>query len=469
MSDIEKRWESDVLPSLSGLIEIPAVSPAFDAGWQEHGHLLRAAEHVRDWIAAQDGLTAEVIRLPGRTPLVFAEAAARYGEGEADGRPGDGADRGTVVVYGHLDKQPPLGNWSPGLAPWRAVVRDGRLYGRGAGDDGYAPYATVLALAESPSHARTVLLLETGEESGSPDLDAYLSELADRLGDVTLVIGLDSANQDYERLWLTTSLRGAVQANVTVRVLDQPQHSGVASGIVPSSFRIMRQLLDRVEDPVTGMVTVPEMNVAIPDARRDEAAAAAAARPGAAASFPFAGRTHAVTEDDAELLLNSTWRPTLSVIGAAGMPEPAVAGAVLRSETTLRLSFRTPPGVRATVARDALVRILTTDVPYDAVVEVGDFLLIDGWAAPPSAPWLTAALDGIGERVFGKPCVSVGQGGGIPPIGQLADRYPAAQFLVTGAVGPDSNMHGLDESLNLAQAYRVTEALSMVLAAHAQG
>jgi acetylornithine deacetylase/succinyl-diaminopimelate desuccinylase-like protein len=461
VTDIARRWESDVLPSLSGLIEIPAVSPGFDTGWQEHGHLLRAAEHVRDWIAAQDGLTAEVIRLPGRTPLVFAEAAGRFDE--------DQADRGTVVVYGHLDKQPPLGNWSPGLAPWRAVVRDGRLYGRGAADDGYAPYAAVLALAESRAHARTVLLLETGEESGSPDLDAYLTELADRLGDVSLVIGLDSANLDYERLWLTTSLRGAVQANVTVRVLDQPQHSGVASGIVPSSFRIMRQLLDRVEDPVTGEVTIPEMNVPIPDARRDDTKVAAALHPGAGASFPFAGKTRAVSDDDVELLLNSTWRPTLSVIGAAGMPDPAVAGAVLRSETTLRLSFRTPPGVTATVARDALVRILTTDVPYDAVVEVDDVMLIDGWDAPPPAPWLTSALDEIGKRVFGKPCVTVGQGGGIPSIGQLARRYPSAQFLVTGAVGPDSNMHALDESLNLAQAYRVTEALSMVLAAHAEG
>ena len=456
MTDIASRWQSDVLPSLSGLVEIPAVSPVFDAGWAEKGHLVRAAEHVRDWIAAHDGLRAEIIQLPGRTPVVFAEAPGRI-------------DRGTVVIYGHLDKQPPLGDWSPGLAPWRAVVRDGRLYGRGAADDGYAAYASVTALAASREHARTVLLLETGEESGSPDLDAYLTELADRLGDVSLVIGLDAVNNDYDRLWLTTSLRGAVQAPVTVRVLEEPRHSGVASGIVPSSFRIMRQLLDRVENAATGEIMIPEMNVPIPESRRDQAKAVAALRPGAAASFPFAGTTRAVSDDDVELLLNSSWRPTLSVTGAAGMPDPSVAGAVLRSETTLMLSFRTPPGVSATVAKEALTRILTTDVPYGAVVEIGDFLLIDGWAAPAPAPWLASALDKIGEQIFGKPCVPFGLGGGIPSIDQLSRRYPSAQFLVTGAVGPDSNMHALDESLNLDFAYRVTEAITLVLEAHARG
>jgi acetylornithine deacetylase/succinyl-diaminopimelate desuccinylase-like protein len=349
------------------------------------------------------------------------------------------------------------------------VLRDGRLYGRGAADDGYAGYAAVTALAASRAHARTVLLLETSEESGSPDFDAYLTELADRLGEVSLVIGLDSVAEDYERLWLATSLRGVVQATVTVRVLDEPRHSGVASGIVPSSFRIMRQLLDRVEDSATGEVTIPEMNVPIPPGRRDAAKALAGLFPGVGARFPFAGTTRPVTGDDAELLLNSTWRPTLSVVGAAGLPDAAVAGAVLRSETSLRLSFRTPPGVDAAVAAKALTQILTTDVPYDAVVEVEDVMLIDGWAAPALAPWMATALDQIGDRIFGNPAGMVGLGGGIPPIGMLGERYPAAQFVVTGAVGPDSNMHALDESLNLASAYRVTEAVALLLTAHAEG
>ncbi|NMO55712.1 M20/M25/M40 family metallo-hydrolase [Actinoplanes sp. TBRC 11911] len=455
MTDIASRWESDVLPSLSGLIEIPAVSPAYDPQWWEKGHLLAAAEHVRQWIATHDGLTAEVIERPGRTPLLFAEAA-----GPAEG--------GTVVIYGHLDKQPPLGDWSEGLGPWQPVVRDGRLYGRGSVDDGYAAYAAVTALTAGRAHARTVLLLETCEESGSVGLEDYLADLADRIGEVSLVICLDSMGLDYERLWMTTSLRGAVQATVTVRILDTPLHSGVASGIVPSSFRIMRQLLDRVEDSATGAVTVPEMNVPIPAIRREEAALLAALQPGVGASFPLTGTARRVSDDDVELLLNSTWRPTLSVIGAAGMPAPEVAGAVLRSATTLRLSFRTPPGVSAEAAAGALTKILTTDVPYGATVEVSDLMLIDGWDAPAPAPWLTAALDEIGSQVFGKPNATVGVGGGIPFIGMLAERFPAAQFVVTGAVGPDSNMHALDEFLNLPYAYRLTEAIALLLAVHAQ-
>ncbi|NMO55354.1 M20/M25/M40 family metallo-hydrolase [Actinoplanes sp. TBRC 11911] len=449
-------WKSDVLPSLAGLIEIPAISPAYDPSWSENGHLLRAAEHMRDWINEHDGLIAEVIALPGRTPLVLAEAAGPR-------------DRGTVVIYGHLDKQPPLGGWSSGLGPWTAVIRDGRLYGRGAADNGYAGYAAVLALVESTAHARTVLILETGEESGSPDLEPYLTELADRLGDVTLIVGLDSASLDYDRMWLTTSLRGVVQASVTVRVLDTPLHSGVGSGIVPSSFRIIRQLLDRVENSRTGAVTIPEMNVSIPATRLDEARILATLRPGVGASFPRAAATRRVSDNDVELLLNNTWRPTLSIVGAAGMPDPAAAGAVLRAETTLVLSFRTPPGVDAAAAGDALTEILTTDVPYGAVVEVANFMLMDGWAAPRQASWLTSALTDISERVFGRPGGAVGMGGSIPPIAMLARRYPLAQFVVTGAVGLDSNMHGPDESLNLAHAFRVTDALAIVLTAHAKG
>nr|WP_296076558.1 M20/M25/M40 family metallo-hydrolase [uncultured Actinoplanes sp.] len=450
--DISRRWESDVLPSLAELVAIPAVSPAYDPDWATGGHLAAAARHLREWLSTA-GLTSEILQIEGRTPLVWAE------------KPGTAA--GTVVFYGHLDKQPPLGDWSPGLGPWQPVIRDGRLFGRGSADDGYAGYAAVTALAAVPRHARAVLLLETGEESGSPDLPAYLDLLSDRLGDVSLVVCLDSVGLDYERLWLTTSLRGAVQATVTVRVLDAPLHSGMASGIVPSSFRVLRQLLDRVEDSATGLVTIDEMTVPIPAARRAEAQALARLHPGVGTSFPFAGSTRRVTSDDVELLLNNTWRPALSVIGASGLPDPSVAGAVLRTETTVRLSFRTPPGVDATVASRALTEILTTDVPYGAVVEVSDLMLIDGWDAPAPAPWLTRALERIGAQVFGKPCAAVGVGGGIPFLSLLARRYPSAQFVVTGAAGPDSNMHGRDESLNLAQARRVTESIALLLSEHA--
>ncbi|MFF5112744.1 M20/M25/M40 family metallo-hydrolase [Streptosporangium sp. NPDC000509] len=462
---VTKGWNEDVLPSLSGLVEIPALSPAFDADWERNGHLRTAADHVRDWIASRGlpGARCEVVQLDGRAPLLLVDVPATAGS----------TARGTVLLYGHLDKQPPLGDWSDGLGPWRAVVRDGRLYGRGAVDDGYSGYAAVTALTAIQTaggeHARAVLLLETGEESGSPDLPRYLEHLADRLGEVSLVICLDGGGGDYERLWLTESLRGAVQATVTVRVLETSVHSGVASGIVPSSFRVMRRLLDRVEDSVTGEITVPEMNVPIPEESRARAEALAALEPGAAARrYPLVDGMRAVSDDDVELILNNTWRPTLSVIGAAGLPDPAVAGAVLRASTSLRLSFRTPPTVDAEAARAALVRILTTDVPYGAQVEVSDFLVLNGWQAPAAAPWLAAVLEEVGDRVFDEPCRAFGIGGGIPFMEMLGRRYPNAQFVVTGALGADSNMHVPDEWLNLAFAEQVTEAVAHILDAHAR-
>ncbi|NJP93973.1 M20/M25/M40 family metallo-hydrolase [Nonomuraea sp. FMUSA5-5] len=462
---ISETWATDVLPSLSGLIEIPAVSPAYDAAWEEHGQLRAAVEHVRSWVAARGlpGARCEVLRLDGRAPLLLVDVPATPGA-EATG---------TVLLYGHLDKQPPLGDWSEGLGPWQAVLRGDRLYGRGAADDGYSGYAATTALEAvreaGGEHARAVLLLETGEESGSPDLPAYLERIAGRLGEVSLVVCLDGGGGDYERLWLTTSLRGAVQATVTVRVLETGVHSGLGSGIVPSSFRIMRQLLDRVEDPETGEVKVPEMVAPIPDERRAEVAELVALHPEVAVPpLPLLPGMRRASDDAVELVLNNTWRPTLSVTGAGGLPDPSVAGAVLRAWTSLRLSFRLPPSVDAEVARAALEKILTTDVPYGAQVEVGDFMILNGWHAPAPAPWLTAALREVGDRVFGKPCQSLGIGGGIPFMEMLGRRYPRAQFVVTGALGADSNAHVPDEWLHVPFAVQVTEAVAHLLDAHAR-
>jgi acetylornithine deacetylase/succinyl-diaminopimelate desuccinylase-like protein len=461
-------WADDgggVLASLSGLVEIPALSPGFDASWQASGHLEAAAAHVRDWIAGRGlpGAQLEIVRLPGRSPVLIADVPATPGA----------ADRGTVLLYGHLDKQPPFEGWSAGLGPWQAVRRDGRLYGRGVVDDGYAGYAAVTALEAARgaggSHARAVVLLETGEESGSPDLPAYLEHLAGRLGDVTLVVCLDGGGGDYSRLWLTTSLRGIVQATVTVRVLRAPQHSGLASGIVPSSFRILRQLLDRLEDSGTGEVRLPAMNVPIPEAARAAALVSAAAAPGSVRSlYPLADGMRPASDDEAELILNNTWRPTLAVIGAAGLPAPADAGNVLRAATTLTLSFRTPPTVDSRAALAELEHALTTDVPYGAQVEISDPKAENGWTAPESAPWLAAALDEVGGQVFGERHGSIGIGGSIPFMELLGRRYPRAQFVVTGALGTDSNMHVPDEWLNIGFARQVTEAVAHVLDAHAR-
>lgn len=459
-------WTNDILPSLSGLVEIPALSPGFDSEWQRSGHLDAAIEHVRAWLAARviPGASIDVVRLDGRSPVLLLDVPATPGA----------EDRGTVLMYGHLDKQPPVGGWSEGLGPWTPVLRDGRLYGRGSADDGYAGYAATAALeavrAGGGVHARTVVLLETGEESGSPDLPFYLEHLGERLGQVTFVVCLDSGGNDYERLWLTTSLRGLAQVRVTVRVLDSAQHSGLASGVVASSFRVLRRLLDRIEDSETGEILLDELNVEIPANRREEAAATAQVAPGAVkSSFPLHGATRPVVEDELELLLNNSWRPTLSVIGGAGLPVPDEAGNVLRAGTTLALSFRLPPTADSAAALKAVETVLTNEVPYSATVELSGTEHADGWNAPESAPWLAGALEQVSADVFGQPWRSVGLGGSIPFMGLLGEKYPEAQFLVTGVLGPDSNAHVPDEWLHVEHAQRVTEAVAHILDAHAKG
>ncbi|MCO1579546.1 M20/M25/M40 family metallo-hydrolase [Crossiella sp. SN42] len=462
---VRSRWDNDVLTSLSELVSVPAISPAFDPDWARNGHLDAAIEHVRRWLVerALPGATVDVVRLADRTPVLLLDLPAQPGF----------EDAGTALLYGHLDKQPPVGGWSEGLGPWTPVLRDGRLYGRGSADDGYAGYAAVTAieglLAAGGAHGRCVVLLETGEESGSPDLPAYLEHLRDRLGEVSLVVCLDSGAADYERMWLTTSLRGLVQTQVTVRVLESGQHSGSASGVVPSSFRVLRQLLDRLEDSATGKVLLPELSADIPAERVREAEEALAVLPGLLLRlFPLMPGMRTVTEDELELELNRTWRPTLSVIGADGLPVPDDAGNVLRPHTTLMLGFRLPPTADSAAALAAVRRALTTDVPYGAQVELAKVEAADGWNAPSLRPWLREALDTAGEQVFGTGWKATGEGGSIPFMGLLHEAYPQAQFVVTGALGADSNAHVPDESLHLDYARRITEAISYVLDAHAR-
>ena len=463
---VAELWEHEILPSLSGLVRIPALSQAFDPDWAAHGYLATAVEHVRDWIAARrlTGAQIDMVQVGGRSPVLVVDVPPTPGAEE----------RGTVLLYGHLDKQPPVDGWSDGLGPWQPVVRDGRLFGRGSVDDGYSGYAATAALealhAAGGRHARSVVLLETGEESGSPDLPMYLDLLTERLGRVSFVICLDSGGNDYERLWLTQSLRGLAQLEVTVRVLESAQHSGLASGIVPSSFRVLRQLLDRIEDATSGEIVLSELTATIPENRLAEARATTRVSPDAMrTTFPVVEGMRLTSDDELELLLNNSWRATLSVTGAAGLPEPAHAGNVLRDSTTLSLSFRLPPTVNSSAAVEAVEKALTTDVPYAAKVELSGIEHASGWNAPDTAPWLSAALETVSAEIFDAPWRSIGLGAAIPFVGQLAQRYPDAQFLVTGALGPDSNPHVPDEWLHLGQARRITEAVAHLVDAHARG
>jgi acetylornithine deacetylase/succinyl-diaminopimelate desuccinylase-like protein len=465
LAHVREHWPDQVLPLLDTYARIPGLSPAFDAEWEAHGLLDRTADLVADWARSRPlpGAVVEVVRLPGLTPTVVVDVPAT-----------DPEATGTVLVYGHYDKQPPFDGWSEGRGPWTPVIEGDWLYARGVADDGYALPSTLVALeavrAAGGRHARCVVVAEGSEESGSPHLREVLHHLADRIGTPDLVLALDSGSPTYDRLWVTTSLRGIVVGTLTVRVLDHGVHSGAAGGVVPSSFRIARLLLDRIEDPATGDLLLPEL-VAEPPAGAAEAAATMARALSAAGvegtEFPTVDGLALQGDDLADRALRVAWRGSVAVVGADGLPPSDIAGNVLRPFTSLRLAIRLPPTVDADLACAAVGRALTSAPPHGAEVTWDDVEPAGGWAAPPLAPWLADSLDAASEACFGAPSGQLGEGGSIPFMGWLAAQFPQAQILALGVLGPGSNAHGPDEGLHLPTAERVTASLALLVDAHA--
>ena len=459
LASSDRIWEEEILPALAEYIRIPNKSQAFDAAWREHGHMERAVALIEGWCKKQPvaGLTVEVHRLEGRAPVILMEIA------------GQGPD--TVLLYGHLDKQPEMTGWREGLSPWEPVREGDKLYGRGGADDGYSAFASLAAIRllqeQKVPHARCVVLIEAGEESGSPDLPAYIEALAHRIGRPTLVVCLDSGCGNYDELWSTTSLRGLAGGELRVEVLDEGVHSGSATGIVPSSFRVLRQLLSRIEDEVTGKILVDALHVEIPAARRAQVAGSAETlRHEVLHTFPWAGGTSPIEADLVELLLNRTWRPALAVTGIDGMPPLANAGNVLRPYTAVKLSMRLPPRLDPVAAANALKAALEKDPPYGAKVTFTTEKAAAGWDAPSLAPWLERSSDEASRAFFGKPAMSMGEGGTIPFMFMLGEKFPEAQFLITGVLGPQSNAHGPNEFLHIPMAKRLTGCVAQVIAAH---
>jgi acetylornithine deacetylase/succinyl-diaminopimelate desuccinylase-like protein len=457
---IARQWDSEIVPLLVDYVRVPAKSPHFDAQWAQSGHIERVIGMAEAWVRRQPvrDLKVEIVRLPGRTPVLFFEVP---GKGDA-----------SVLLYGHLDKQPEMTGWRAGYGPWEPLIEDGKLYGRGAADDGYAVFAALSAIgalqADDVPHARCVGIIETCEESGSYDLPAYLEALRPRLGAVDLVVGLDSGCGDYERLWMTTSLRGMAAGTLRVDVLTEGVHSGDASGVVPSSFRIARKLIERLEDSATGWILPSPFHAQIPTERVEQAARAAAILgPTVFRKYPFIGDTQAMVSDGAEALLNRTWRPALSVIGAEGLPPIASAGNVLRPYTELQLSLRLPPLIDGEQASHELKALLEADPPHRAKVTFTADHAATGWNAPATAPWLAAALESASRACYGKPAAAMGEGGTIPFMAMLGEYFPASQFLITGVLGPKSNAHGPNEFLHIPYAKKLTAAVAHVLAAHA--
>lgn len=458
------KWDKDIIPQLEEYIRIPNLSPAFDPEVLTNGHQDKAIDLMVNWVKEQPvkGMAVEVVRETGRTPVIFIEVEASAGAGKE-----------TVLLYGHMDKQPPFTGWVDGLEPYKPVIRDGKLYGRGGADDGYALYASLTAILclqqQNIPHARCIVLIEASEESGSPDLPFYVEKLASRIGSPNLVVCLDSGCGNYEQLWVTTSLRGIMVAEMKVSLISEGVHSGSGSGVVADSFRVARILLERLEDPATGKIICDDFHVTIPEDRIEQARACAAALgESVVKSYPLREGVIPICDDPAELLLNKTWRPTLTVTGS-NLPPMGMAGNVLRPETELKLSIRVPPGVDVGKAEEALKELLTKDVPYGAKVEVTCGHSGNGWSAPPVAEWLETTLQNASKTFFdGKPCIYTGEGGSIPFIGMLGVMFPQAQFCITGLLGPHSNAHGPNEFLHILKGKRLTCAVTSVLADHAK-
>ena len=467
----DRLWDEEIIPALRRYIEVPAKSPMFDADWDRNGYVDRVVRDAAGWVQGKkvSGLKLEVIRLENRTPVILFEVPAT--------KPGSSD---TVLMYGHLDKQPEFNGWRSDLGPWTPKLDGDKLYGRGGADDGSAIYASLAAImaldAQGIPRPRVVGLVESCEESGSFDLPFYLEALKPRLGHVGLVVCLDSGAGNYDQLWLTTSLRGMVSGVLKVEILTEGVHSGDASGLVPSSFRIMRQVLDRLEDSRTGRLLPASFHCEVPASRVEQAKAAAAIlHDEVYKRFPWAcgadGATALpTTTDPAEALIRRTWQPTLSITGAEGIPGLKDAGNVLRPSTAFKLSLRLPPLVDANEAAHQLKTLLEDNAPYNARVTFhpdgrAGQLGASGWNAPEVAPWLHAALDDASRTHYGAPLAFIGQGGTIPLMNMLAHGFPKAQMMVCGVLGPRSNAHGPNEFLHVPYGKKLTASVAQVMAA----
>jgi len=455
---IDGLWYESIIPVLKEYIKIPAISPAFEKDWEEKGFLMDTLLLAKNWLEGLGLENAEIslISEKGKTPLMIVEVSAT------------GEDLPYTLLYGHMDKQPEAEGWDDNKGPWIPVVENGKLYGRGGADDAYAFFTSIASIkalqANNVPHGKCILLIETCEESGSYDLDYYLDEYADKIGEPDLVVCLDSGAGDYERMWLTTSLRGFVSGDLSVSLLRDSIHSGY-SGKVASSFRVMRQLFDRIEDAETGFVKIPELHVDIPEIRKKQLENTAEILGAEVVSaLPLLDGCETVSDDYAELLINSAWRPSLSYTGANGFPPTARAGNALRANTTMKLSFRLPPTADSKLCAEKVKETLLANPPYNAKVSFENGEEAMGFNIPDLGAELDGKLEKACNIIFGNNPAFYGQGGSIPLMNLLADKFPKAKFIIGGVLGPQSNAHGPNESLDIPYVIKLNKVISYVLA-----
>lgn len=453
---IDRYWEEEALPALMEFGRIPNVSPAFAPTWSEDGHMDRAAAFLKSWAESRPiaGITVELLRSDMRTPLIFIEI------------PGDTDE--TVLIYGHLDKQPPMLPWREGLDPWEPVREGDLVYARGLADDGYSIFAALGAVEAAKRSGkklpRVCVLIEACEESGSPDLRHYVSLLKERIGSPTVVITLDSEDRDGDRLWLTQSLRGLVNGFLTVETMPGTMHSGLATGVVPSAQRILRMLLARIENPDTGHVLNEVVSPPLTDEFRDYADTVARDVSGYLDSYELPYGLQAAADTLPELVANNLVRAGLEVTGLSGLPDAERSGNVMVGKLVARLSMRIPPGVDPETVATELKRVLETDPPYGAKVTYEPKDRDWGYMAKPYSTRMRERVHAATKECFGTEPGLLGVGASIPFVQVMVNEFPNAEHILTGILSQSSHAHGPNENMSVRKVKRLTHFVATFLA-----
>lgn len=456
---VDKHWDSWFCEGLKDFINVPNLTPMVDSEFLSNGLIEQAAECLDTWVKKLDikGITRKEVRMGESICPLYIYVV----DGEVDK---------TVMMYGHLDKQPyNAAKWSEGLHPTKAVVKDGWLYGRGGADDGYAPFLALLAVKNAQMQGakipRIALVLETEEESGSPSLTKLLETARPIIGNPAYCICLDSGAFDYKRLWLTSSLRGICVVDVNIQAGAQGYHSGETGGIIPETARVARVLMDRVDDSNTGKVLIPELQTEIPTWAKEEAKYIAnLSGDRMYKKYNFTPGVEAMGQENLpEMYLNNTWRANASITGADGFPPIKSAGNVVRSKTSYRISMRLPPNCKPVQAVKGMHRALSKETPYNCQIELEGNHTGSGWCMKEQAPWFDKALKDIGTEFYGEKPGSYGMGGSIPFLSELEIMFPSTNILALGIIGEKSNAHGPDEGMNLDYTKRLLCCVSHLL------
>ena len=427
------------IADLERLVRIPSV------GYAEYdpAHVRESAEATAEILRSAGVGDARLLELDGGHPAAYGQVAG------PEGAP-------CVLLYAHHDVQPE-GNadeWqSP---PFDPIVRDGRLYGRGAADDKsgivvHAAALRALGLPDGHDLPATVRIVVEGEEECSTEhLPELVAENADLLrADVAVVA--DGGNERTGVPTIGTSVRGVTDCRVTVRVLPIAQHSGAYGGPIPDAITALCRMIATLHDD-RGEVAIEGLH-----------------------RFRWAGapvseeqlREESRVFDSVEMIGSGTIADRLfakPAVAVVGFDAPSVAGSSnqIVPEASARVSLRLAPGDEPEQARDALVAHLRTAAPWGVQVEIEADEAGMGYLVDTSTPAYAAAMTALAEA-FGHEVVEMGSGGSVPIVPMLAETFPGMAVLIWGAGDERPNYPSGDESVDLADLERLVMAEALFI------